>query len=51
MHTIRHKDVTNINPFTGELNAQLDAPENHNLNGICIRRPLNAIALTWHSLF
>lgn len=46
MHTIRPENVININPFTMELHAQLDAAEDQNLNEICVRKPLNATALT-----
>ena len=46
MHTIRREDVINTNPFTLELHPQLDVAEDQNLNEICIRKPLNATALT-----
>ena len=48
MHTIRREDVINANPFILELHAQLDVAEDQNLSEICIRKPLNATALTWH---
>jgi len=46
MHTIRREDVINANPFILELHAQLDVAEDQNLSEICIRKPLNATALT-----
>jgi hypothetical protein len=46
MHTVRCEDFINIHIFTLELHAQLDVAEDQNLNEICIRKPLNAIALT-----
>ena len=48
MHTVRREGVININPFTLKLHAQLDVAEDQNLNEICVRKPLNATALTWH---
>jgi hypothetical protein len=46
MYTIRREVVIKTNPFTFELDAQLDVAEDQNLNEICVRKPLNATALT-----
>jgi hypothetical protein len=46
MHTVTCEDVISINPFTLQLHAQLDVAEDQNLNEICVRKSLNATALT-----
>jgi hypothetical protein len=40
-----------INSFAPELNYSVASAEDQNLNESYIRRPLNAVILTWHSPF
>jgi hypothetical protein len=38
-----------INSLAPELNYSVASAEDQDLNESCLRRPLNAVTLTWHS--
>jgi hypothetical protein len=40
-----------INSFAPELNYSVASAEDQNLSESCIKRPLNAVTLTWRSPF